>query len=240
MLFYANPVSSPYWNATTEAALLKSSSNMTLTYQQDLMYTHMDPNKIRSTPAGNFLDPRPTLLEKYSKQVEPSNPADDTNLGTTQTASEIFSEKKSESVVDVLPPSKSPKFPGAVAKSIMELMVKHDVEPEKAAAMIGVSKDAIPPEVFKQSVLDKIKNYALPSEAVRELVRAGRNQVIMEGLVDGGDRKLALEAMKQSAGDPSVGLTAPPTPPVQISIGSLQAIIDKNKTLDESDIFREE
>jgi len=142
--------------------------------------------------------------------------------------------------VDVLPPSKSPKYPGAVAKSITELMVKHDLEPEKAAAMIGISKDAIPPEVFKQSVLDKIKNYALPSEAVRELVRAGRNQVIMEGLAENGDRKLALEAMKQSAGDPSVGLTAPPTPPVQISIGSLQAIIDKNKTLDESDIFRED
>jgi len=140
----------------------------------------------------------------------------------------------------MLPSVKSEKYTGVVAKSIMDLMVKHDVDPVKAAAMIGLGKEVIPPELFKASVLDKIKTYSLPAAATRELIRAGRNQIIVEGLDADGDRKLALEAMKQASSDPDIALNAPPVTPVQINIGSLKALIDDQKTLDESDIFREE
>ena len=68
----------------------------------------------------------------------------------------------------------------------------------------------------------------------RELVRAARNKILIQNMdPEAGDPKLALDAAKQIASDPDVGLNAPAMPLVNIDLGTLG---DLMKTADKSDL----
>lgn len=59
----------------------------------------------------------------------------------------------------------------------------------------------------------------------RALVRAGRRKVAVEAM-EAGDGKLTLQALKDIASDPLVGLIAPPQTTLNIDITGLQSLLD--------------
>jgi len=79
------------------------------------------------------------------------------------------------------------------------------------------------------SVRQLIGSYFLPPEARKQMVRAGLNKVFAENVIsaDPAAQKVALDAAKQIAADPEVGLTATDAGGVIINIGELAGIFQQ-------------
>jgi hypothetical protein len=135
-------------------------------------------------------------------------------------------------------PSKSNA--GVVAQKISNLMQK-GVPLSEAAKTMGLDAKLMPRELVTKLTVNAIQTYQMTPGVDRELVRAVRRKVLIdEGLSETGDRKLALDAAKQIATDPDVGLNAPPQPIVQINLTELQTVIDKGAQVDLKELFRDE
>jgi hypothetical protein len=106
---------------------------------------------------------------------------------------------------------------------------------------MGMDARLMPRELVTKLTVNAIQTYQMNPGVDRELVRAVRRKVLIdEGLSETGDRKLALDAAKQIATDPDVGLNAPPQPIVQINLTELQTVIDKGAQVDPKELFRDE
>lgn len=119
-------------------------------------------------------------------------------------------------------------------------MLKDGMPFDEAVLHLGARLPGGAKTAFRGMVFDLISKFHLPDVVARETVRAARNKLLLENLGPGGDRKIALEAAKQIAADPDVGLTAPPAPPVQINIGEgLRKILESDSSENMADIFEE-
>jgi hypothetical protein len=129
---------------------------------------------------------------------------------------------------------------GVVAQKVVTLMQK-GMSIEEASKTVGLDSAMLPRQLVNSITLAAIQTYQLPAAVSRELVRAGRNKILIEeGFSKDGDKKLALEAMKQISSDPDVGLNAPPAPIVQINMGDLKKVIDTAGVVNEEDLFRDD
>lgn len=102
-------------------------------------------------------------------------------------------------------------------------LVGEGMAPHKAAKKLGTTVGAILSRSEMQDAITSILEVGgLKSEVKREVLRAGLFKIFVEGVVstDPHLKKLALDASKQIAADPEIGLAQAETS-VQIDLGSL-------------------
>lgn len=129
------------------------------------------------------------------------------------------------------------KFLEEATRRVHALM-KDGFSLEDAATQVGILRPGGAKKVFRDMISALIMDYHIPAEVMREMVRAARVKILLENTAPGGDSKIALDAAKQIASDPDVGLNAPPVPPVTINIGDgLKRLIE---TEPDSGLFEEE
>ncbi len=92
---------------------------------------------------------------------------------------------------------------------------------------VGAISD--PDNPIRQSIQSLIGGYFLPPEARKQMVRAGLNKVFLTNVAseDPAAQKLALDAAKQIAADPEVGLTQEVSGGVTINIGELAGVFEQ-------------
>lgn len=130
----------------------------------------------------------------------------------------------------------------ALAKSIV-----NDLSPavqggktiDQAAADLGIDlkKYSAP---TRRAVFELLAANYMPPNMVREVIRAGRNKLILEGVNATGEeelarKRLALEAMKQAASDPEVGLNQPPQTTINID---MREVVELAKNLEVPDFLK--
>jgi hypothetical protein len=135
-------------------------------------------------------------------------------------------------------PEVAPAAYREISKRVVDLM-HSGVSFEDATKIVGVDIKVAPESLTKMLTASVITQYHLPAHAARELVRAARNKILLENLMPGGDTKAALDAAKQIASDPDVGLNTPPSPLVQVNItDGLKRLMDSE--VDMSNLLEEE
>jgi hypothetical protein len=116
----------------------------------------------------------------------------------------------------------------AVAKKFAELVTEKGKSPNEAADLLGIKLDSAGAAQLRREVEGVIRGYTMKPEAAKVLVRAARNKLLIDALGTSGheyDPKIALEAAKQIASDPDVGLTAAPVPAIQLQFGSIEELL---------------
>lgn len=116
----------------------------------------------------------------------------------------------------------------AVAKKFAELVTEKGKSPAEAADLLGIKIDSAGAAQLRREVEGVIRGYTMKPEAAKVLVRAARNKLLIDALGTSGheyDPKIALEAAKQIASDPDVGLTAAPVPAIQLQFGSIEELL---------------
>lgn len=132
--------------------------------------------------------------------------------------------------------------PDALAKGIVNELspaVQAGKTVDQAAADLGIDlkKYSAP---TRRVVFELLAANYMPPDMVREVIRAGRNKIILEGINAGGEdelarKRLALEAMKQAASDPEVGLNQPPQTTINID---MREVVDLAKKLEVPDFLK--
>lgn len=118
----------------------------------------------------------------------------------------------------------------AVAKKFAELVTEKGKSPAEAADLMGIKIDSAGAAQLRREVEGVIRGYTMKPEAAKVLVRAARNKLLIDALGTDGheyDPKIALEAAKQIASDPDVGLTAAPVPMVQLQFGNIEELLSQ-------------
>ena len=110
---------------------------------------------------------------------------------------------------------------------------------EQAAGELGIDLKKYG-TATRQVVLELLAGNYMPPSMVREVIRAGRNKLILEGINATGEeelgkKRIALEAMKQAASDPEVGLNQPPQTTINID---MREVVELAKTLDVPDFLK--
>lgn len=84
-----------------------------------------------------------------------------------------------------------------------------------------------------KALKDLIQNSRFPGDLRKEMVRAGLNRVFLDNITGKlKQQKLALDAARQMAKDPEIGLNIPtPSPSVTIDLGALGSMVDKMKPI---------
>jgi len=132
--------------------------------------------------------------------------------------------------------------PDALAKSIVNDLssaVQAGKTVEQAAEERGIDLQKYSAPV-RRTVLELLAANYMPPDMVREIIRAGRNKLILEGVTATGEeelarKRLALEAMKQAASDPEIGLNQPPQTTINID---MRDVVDLAKNLDIPDFMK--
>ena len=85
-------------------------------------------------------------------------------------------------------------------------------------------------EEVRNAVMRTIRNNYLPPDARKMLVRAGFNQLAVEGLTstDPTAKKVALDALKSIAADTEVGIMQPAAVQVSIDMGALKNVLESS------------
>lgn len=91
-------------------------------------------------------------------------------------------------------------------------------------------KQFISREEVREAVKKIIEAHYLPPDARKMLVRAGFNQLAIEGLTstDPMAKKVALDALKGIAADQEVGITQPAAVQVSIDLGALKGVLESS------------
>jgi len=115
------------------------------------------------------------------------------------------------------------------AQKLVDL-IKAGHTPNAAARQLGYSWKALKsrPEVV-EAIQGLLAAYTLPPHIDKELVRAARRKVLVENLgnSDVDSQKLVLDATKQIASDPDVGLNAPPQILVNVDLRHIDEVLEK-------------
>lgn len=123
-----------------------------------------------------------------------------------------------------------------IARRFAEL-VGEGKSPKAAAGILRVDLGDPGNYAVANEVQQLIRGYASRPEIDRELVRASRRKILIDAMTGQvPDHGLALDAAKQIASDPDVGLNAPPAPLVSLTFGSIEEILER---LDEKDVILE-
>jgi len=123
-----------------------------------------------------------------------------------------------------------------LAKRFADLVQKGET-PARAAALLHVNLNDPKEYGIRAEVEGLLRGYAMKAEVAKELVRASRNKILIESMgLSGGtpDYGLALDAAKQIAGDPDVGLNAPPAPLVQLTFNTIEDLLEQ---MNEKDVI---
>jgi hypothetical protein len=154
-------------------------------------------------------------------------------IENTKNSLEVISEKVENSEPEIkLTEGKSPKTPNKnLAQQYVELK-QTGMEEDKIFRTLGIPRKAISPadiqlEVFKKTLNE---NY-LKDELRRVLVKNSRNKVLADALLN-QDNELILKAAKDIAGEPEIGLLAPPITQVNISLEKVQQALEKANVID--------
>jgi hypothetical protein len=136
------------------------------------------------------------------------------------------------------PKKDSKRYAEDLTAQMIEL-VKSGMSPKAAAEAVGADFKAMDRKTFERLITDGISSYHLPPVVAKEAVRAARNQVLVEALLT-KDHKTVLEATKQIATDPEVGLNAPPIQVTSLKVDSLKDLLEKVSEKDFEDLFAKE
>ena len=122
--------------------------------------------------------------------------------------------------------------PASIAKDLQAL-VNNGKTPAEAAKERGIQWGTLS-KATRTIVTELLKGYQMPADMTREVIRAARNQVMIEGITATGEdelarKKLMLEAAKQAAMDPDIGLNQPPQVAVNID---MRTVTELAKNLD--------
>jgi hypothetical protein len=100
-------------------------------------------------------------------------------------------------------------------------------KPSRAAERVGITNTAkfMKSQEFRNEVRDLIEADNLPAGVRRAMVQAGLNKIFMDNYKK--DPKVALDASKQIASDPEVGLNQPQLIGVPIDMGALGQILSQ-------------
>lgn len=127
--------------------------------------------------------------------------------------------------------------PKAIANEVRAL-IKQGMTPEEACKSLGIDlkRNA---DLRKQMRLLVAEVGEIPAQVQKELVRMARVKIMLKNVHedDHNAQKLALQAAKQIAGDPDVGLNVPPQVINLIDLGSLEDVF---KHLPDTDIVEAE
>lgn len=131
---------------------------------------------------------------------------------------EIETSRESTTVVDV---------PASIARDLQAL-VNDGKTPAEAAKERGIQWGGLS-KATRTIVTELLKGYQMPADMTREVIRAARNQVMIEGITATGEdelarKKLMLEAAKQASMDPDIGLNQPPQVAVNIDMRTVQEL----------------
>lgn len=129
-----------------------------------------------------------------------------------------------------------------LAKALVEDLapaVQEGKSVEAAAEELGIDLQKYG-AATRQVVKELLAANYMPPSMVREVIRAGRNKLILEGVNATGEeelakKRIALEAMKQAASDPEVGLNQPPQTTINID---MRDVVDLAKTLEVPDFLK--
>lgn len=107
-------------------------------------------------------------------------------------------------------------------------LVRDGKSPKTAASLLKIN--LADPQMYdvRAEVESLLRGYAMKPEIAKEFVRASRNKILLESMgINGGEKNydLALNAAKQIASDPDVGLNAPPAPLVQLTFNSIEELL---------------
>lgn len=116
---------------------------------------------------------------------------------------------------------------GTHARRFVDLLNGGKTAAEAANRMGFRLKDLALNGEFQERVKERLINGFIPDEIRRALVKASLNTVLMDSMNSPETYKLALEATKQIAQDPEVGLNLPPQPSVVVNIGDLESLLKK-------------
>jgi hypothetical protein len=113
-----------------------------------------------------------------------------------------------------------------LARQYLEMKMA-GVEENVILRTLGVPKKAISPAELNLEIVKKTLNENfLKDELRRVLVKNTRNKVLYESLLE-NNLELALKAAKEIAGEPEIGLNAPPITQVNISLEKVQQALEK-------------
>lgn len=140
--------------------------------------------------------------------------------------------------LDVESESLDKKPKDTLAKKFINLLGQ-GYKPGEAAKLVGTSiRGIMSQKAFRDKVKNLVDTYNLTPDIRRAMVRAGLNQIAMDGLnsTDPSEKKLALDALKVIGSDTEVGTNAPPQPAVQINVGNLEELFTKLDSVDTIDV----
>jgi len=156
------------------------------------------------------------------------NPEFDNPTDKIPENSEVFPVEQIEHsiVVSHTPAASEKTATGQIAKKLIEL-INEGVSKENAMRALGVEAHQINlRELMIETNAQLLKNYSIPDETRRLLVKASLNKVLTEA-IQAGDVDSILKSSKQIATDPDVGLTAPPQQIINISLDKAQEALNK-------------
>lgn len=132
-----------------------------------------------------------------------------------------------ESVALVVQAGNKKTAPRILAKKLGEL-IEAGATPEAAALELGLPPRALKNASLAEEFKKLIANATFSADAQRAIVRAARIELLGKGLKAGLEgAKIALEATKQIASDPQVGLTAPPQTTINLTFAKSGELMDK-------------
>jgi hypothetical protein len=139
---------------------------------------------------------------------------------------EIEQEPNSIIVISHTPASSEKTATGQIAKKLIEL-INNGVSKDVAMKTLGVEAHQINlRELMVETNAQLLRDYSIPDEARRMVVKASLNKVLTEA-IQAGDIDSILKASKQIASDPDVGLTAPPQQTINISLDKAAEALNK-------------
>lgn len=124
------------------------------------------------------------------------------------------------------------------AKKFTDLL-KKGVKPGDAAEACGTNlKQIMRREDVKEIIEHNLKTYTFSAEIDKLLVRAGRRKVLVENMQrdDKDSSKLVLEAARDIAGDPAVGLTQQQSATLIVDVSALKKLFEEKLDLPYIDV----
>ena len=121
-----------------------------------------------------------------------------------------------------------------IARRFSELVAR-GTSPKAAANLLRIDLADPGSYAVADEVQKLIRGYAARPEIDRELVRASRRKILIDAMTgENPDHGMALDAAKQIASDPDVGLNAPPAPLVSLTFGSIEDLLNN---IDSKDVI---
>ncbi len=174
-------------------------------------------------PIADRLRPKPQEADEYPPWIEDN----------FQLKGEIMSTEPTKEEEGVETEVNFKENKSLKAERFLELIAAGEI-PYRAGQQLNVKVgDMMKSKDIKVAVKKLIENGTLPAVVRKAMVRAGLDQIFMEGLESPKGHKNAIQAAKLISQDPDVGLNAPPVGVgVNIDLGSLGNLMKDIKPIE--------